>query len=360
MPIKTLSILLAASAVSAGAQTTEQAALTAIKAEVARQAAESSFSGAVLIAKAGKPLFETAYGYADRESKIPNTLTTKFRFGSMAKMFTGVAIIQLIQAGKLSLNDPIAKYLPDYPNKDVAAVTIYQLLTHTGGTGDIFGPEYMSHRDGLHEIRDYLALYGTRGPDFPPGSRWAYSNYGYLILGRIIEVVSGQRYDDYLRDHIFTPAGMHATGDDESHVPGLSVPYTRGGIPGSTGPLRSAADMLTDRGTSAGGGYSTVGDFLKFATALTSNRLLDAKYTALLTTGKVETTRPGTRYAFGMDDETLPNGARRIGHSGGGPGQNGTLSIFPASGYVVVVLANLDPPAADAIGQFVESRLPAN
>jgi D-alanyl-D-alanine carboxypeptidase len=357
----TIALTLACSAAPTLAQqSTEHTALTQIKAELAKEAADSSFSGAVLIAKAGTPILQAAYGWADRDKKIPNSLSTKFRFGSMAKMFTGVAIAQLAQAGKLGLNDPLGKYLTHYPNADVAKVTIYQLLTHTGGTGDIFGPEFMAHRDGLHQIRDYIALFGQRGPDFPPGTKWAYSNYGYILLGRIIEVVSGETYDAYLRDHVFAPAGMHSTGDNETHVSGLSVPYTHGGITSDAGPLRSAADMLTESGTPAGGGYSTVGDFLKFATALTSNRLLDAQYTAMLTTGKVETARPGTKYGFGIDDETLPNGARRFGHSGGGPGQNGTLSIFPTSGYVVVVLANLDPPAADALGQFIESRLPAN
>jgi D-alanyl-D-alanine carboxypeptidase len=179
-----------------------------------------------------------------------------------------------------------------------------------------------------------------------------------MLLGRVIEVVSGQSYDAYVHDHIFAPAGMHATGDYEVNVPGLSVPYTRGG-PGSTptGPLTSALDMLPDRGTSAGGGYSTVGDFLRFATALATDRLLNAQYTTMAMTGKVETGRPGVKWAFGLHDVTLPNGGHRIGHSGGAPGQNGRLSIFPERGYVVVILANLDPPAADSLGTFIDSQL---
>lgn len=346
---------------TAGAQqSTEQSAIATIKTELAREAADSVFSGAVLIAKAGTPIFQAAYGYADREHKIPNTLETKFRFGSEGKMFTGIAITQLVQAGKINLDDPLGKYLTDYPNHDVAKVTIYQLLTHTGGTGDIFGPEFDAHQAELHEIRDYITLLGARGLAFPPGSKYAYSNYGYMLLGRVIEVASGQRYDDYIRDHIFAPAGMHATGDYEVNVPGLSVPYTRGMRPDATGPWQSAADMLPDRGTSAGGGYSTALDFLRFATALTADRLLNAQYTEMATTGKVETTTPGAKYAFGLGDATLPNGARRIGHSGGAPGQNARLSILPAAGYVVAILSNLDPPAADSLGHFIEARLPAN
>jgi D-alanyl-D-alanine carboxypeptidase len=339
----------------------EQQAIAATKTKIDSQVAADRFSGVVLIAKAGKPIFDAAYGMADREKKIPNTVDTKIRFGSMGKMFTGVAIVQLVESGKLALDDPISKFIPDYPNKDVAAVTIYQLLTHTGGTGDFFGDEFQSHSDELKELKDYVALFGNRGLRFPPGTRWEYSNYGYILLGRIIEVASGQRYNDYVHDHIFEPAGMHATGiHEDSLVAHLAIGYSRGG-PGAQqeGPLESTAGMAAlDLGTSAGGGYSTVGDFLRFANALESHRLLNAHDTELLTTGKVDTPTPGARYAFGFGDQIMPDGVRRIGHSGGTPGQNGRLSIFPASGYFVVVLANMDPPAGDIIARSIDDRLP--
>jgi D-alanyl-D-alanine carboxypeptidase len=121
----------------------------------------------VLIAHKGKPVFAQAYGLADREHKIPNTLETRFRIGSMNKMFTAVAILQLAQQGKLGLDDPLGKYLTDYPNRDVATkVTIHHLLTHTGGTGDIFGPEFDTHRLELRTLQDYVKLYGNRGLNF--------------------------------------------------------------------------------------------------------------------------------------------------------------------------------------------------
>lgn len=374
----------------------EAGAIAASKSELQRQAAEGQFSGAVLIAKDGKPVFQAAYGDADREKKIPNTMDTKFRFGSMGKMFTATAVMQLVQAGKIKLDDPIAKYLPDYPNKEVAAVTIYQLLTHTGGTGDIFGPEFEAHRQDLKELSDYVALYGNRGLQFAPGSDWDYSNYGFILLGRIIEVTSGQSYYDYVHDHVFEPAGMNSTGNlpEDQNVSDLAIGYTQGGGPGlhlvgpgpgsssgagrpnlhlvgsgpgpeqhasaPAGPLRPITGSLPYRGTSAGGGYSTVGDFLRFVDALTSHKLLNTHYTELLTTGKVATRIPGVKYAFGFEDETTRDGMRRIGHGGGSPGMNGRLSAFPESGYVVVVLANLDPPAADNIARFIDDRLPAH
>ncbi len=354
----------------------EAAAISALTSELEKQSAADRFSGAVLIAKAGKPIFRAAYGYADRDKKIRNTVETTFRFGSMGKMFTGVAIMQLVQAGKVKVDDRLAKYLPDYPNKEVAAVTIHQLLTHTGGTGDIFGPEFDAHRLELKSLSDYVALYGNRGLRFTPGSRWEYSNYGMVLLGRVIEVTSGLSYYDYVRDHIFKPAEMTSTDNlpEDAHVHGLSIGYTRGGSLGpgpgpgpgpgqrpqgpSDGPLRSADDLLPYRGTSAGGGYSNVDDLLMFANALMSDGLLNARYTTLVTTGKVTTPRPGTKYAYGFEDETTPDGVRHFGHGGGAPGMNGVLEIFPISRYVVVVLTNFDPPAALEVARFVTDRLP--
>jgi CubicO group peptidase (beta-lactamase class C family) len=152
---------------------TEAEALKAFQVYLDRAAAAGRFSGAALVAKNGKPVFTAVYGMADREGKIPNTLHTKFRIGSMNKMFTATAVLQLVQAGKINLSDPLGKYLPDYPNKDLASkVTIHHLLTHTGGTGDFFGPEFDKHRLELRTLQDYVKLYGERGLAFDPGSRW--------------------------------------------------------------------------------------------------------------------------------------------------------------------------------------------
>jgi D-alanyl-D-alanine carboxypeptidase len=333
----------------------ENELMAALRKKLEADAAAGGFAGAVLVAKDGKPIFAEAYGLADREHKIPDTLSTRFRIGSMNKMFTAVATLQLVQAGKVKLDDVLGKYLTDYPNKDIAAkVTIHQLLTHTGGTGDIFGPEFDKHRLELRTLQDYVKLNGNRGPEFEPGSRWKYSNYGFILLGAIIEKVSGQSYYDYVREHIYAPAGMASTGSEPEDQPVAerSIGYTKmnGGSQGSPN-----TDTLPYRGTSAGGGYSTVEDLLKFANALQENKLLSAQYMAMLTTGK-----PGTRdnsYAYGFEDHTI-NGTRCFGHGGGAPGMNGNLEICPGSGYVVAVLANLDPPAASRISDYITNRLP--
>lgn len=336
----------------------ENQLIAALRTEMQREAGSKTFSGAVLLAKGGRAVFSRAYGLADRARNLPNTLSTRFRIGSMNKMFTAVAVMQLVQAGKVGLDDTVGTYLKDYPNKEIASkVTIRELLTHTGGTGDIFGPAFFKHRLELRTLDDYVKLYGHRAPLFTPGARYEYSNYGFILLGRVIEQVSGQRYYDFVRQHVYEPAGMSATGSQPESTPVAqrSVGYT---LIGKT--EQPNTDTLPYRGTSAGGGYTTVGDLLRFANALQANQLLDAKYTRLLTTGKVAMPsfpdRP-REYAFGFVDRTF-DGERCFGHDGGAPGMSGDLEICPGAGYVIAVLANVDPPAADAVSQFVVSRLP--
>ena len=276
----------------------------------------------------------------------------------MGKMFTAVSIMQLAQAGKLDLTAPVGRYLKDYPNAEIAAhVTIDNLLTHSGGTGDIFGPQFTAHRLELKDAEDYVTLYGVRAPLFAPGARTEYSNYGFMLMGRIVEVVSGQSYDDYIADHIFAAAHMTATGNLPETTP---LPRRATGYMSRGGQLVSAADTQPWRGTPAGGGYSTVGDLAKFADALMANRLLDAAHTKLLTTGGV--TGPHgqlLRYDFGAQ---AGDGRRFFGHGGGAPGMNGELRIFPAEpgheAYTVVVLANRDPPVATGVANFIADRLP--
>ena len=334
---------------------TEAEIVTALRSRLDADLSAGRFSGAVLLAKNGKPVFGQAYGLADREKKIANELKTRFRIGSMNKMFTAVATLQLVQSGKLDLKAPFGKYLTDYPNQATASkVTLEQLLTHTGGTGDIFGPEFAKRRLELKTLQDYVSLYGKRDVEYEPGSRWRYSNYGFLLLGVLIEKVSGQSYYDYVRDHIFKPAGMTGTGSEpeDQAVSDRSVGYTRFSGNGS----QPNTDTLPYRGTSAGGGYSTVEDLFRFATALQTHKLLNAQHTELLTTGKVDTGRG--KYAFGFQDEVI-NGTRCFGHGGGAPGMNGALQICPGPGYVIVVLANMDPPSASRIADFLTNRLPA-
>ena len=273
--------------------------------------------------------------------------------GSMNKMFTATAVLQLVQAGKVKLDAPLGTYLTDYPNRDVATkVTIHHLLTHTGGTGDIFGPEFSARRLELKTLGDYVTLYGARGLAFEPGSKWEYSNYGFLLLGVIVERVSGQSYYDYVRDHIFAPAGMTGSGSEPEDV---AVPGRAKGYMQQKGVWVPNTGTLPYRGTSAGGGYTTVGDLLRFATALSGHVLLDGRHTTMLTAGKIDTGQ-GDKYAYGFFEST-EGGMRSFGHSGGAPGMNGDLRIFPDSGYVVAALANTGSGASQVVS-WVSERLP--
>ena len=334
----------------------EPEAITALRTYLEQATGADKFSGTALIAHNGKAVFEQPYGLADRAKRVPNQINTQFRIGSMNKMFTAVAILQLVQSGKMKLTDPLAKFLPDYANKDLASnVTIHHLLTHTGGTGDFFGPEFDAHRLELKTLNDYVKLYEKRPLQFEPGSKWEYSNFGFLLLGVVVEKVSGQSYYDYVREHVFKPAGMSSTDSlpESESVALRSIGYMK---ENPDSPWTPNTDTLPFRGTSAGGGYSTVGDLMRFAVALENNKLLDAEHTKLLLTGKVD--RPGGgKYAYGFGDEET-NGVHCYGHSGGAPGMNGELTFCPQTGYIIAILANMDPPAATRAADYVSNRLP--
>ena len=339
------------------ARLSEDEAIAALRTELDALVARDQFSGAVLVARNGKPVFTQAYGMADRANQLANTVDTRFRIGSMNKMFTATAILQLVQRKKLRVEDTVGKHLTDYPNRDVAAkVKLHHLLTHTGGTGDIFGPEYAARRLELRTLRDYVKLYGNRELVHEPGADSKYSNYGFVLLGVIIEKVTRKSYYDHLAAAIFKPARMTSTSSpfEDEPMKGRAIAYTKGPGAGKTTGWADAKDTLPIRATSAGGGDSTVGDLLRFANALTANQLLDERHTELLISRK--TGQPGGGYAYGFGVSSQ-DGIDCFGHGGGAPGMNGDLQIC-SNGYTIVVLANLDPPAAGRVVKFLKQRLP--
>ncbi len=317
-------------------------------------AAADMFSGAVLVAKDGKPIFEKAYGFANKNSKIPNRLDTKFNLASMNKMFTGVAIAQLAEQGKLSFDDTISRYLPDYPNKKVSGkVTIHQLLTHTSGMGDYFNPKFETAKANLRSVRDYFPLFVNDRLSFDPGDKWGYSNAGYIVLGALIEQVSGQSYFDYVREHIYKPAAMSDTDayENDRDTPNLATGYTNMAPNGRVEFLsrKDTLSMLAVKGGPAGGGFSTVEDLLKFAIALRTHKLLSPKLTELVLTGKVERDDEwGGKYGYGFAEDSV-NGKRIVGYAGAYPGVNGELDMYIDFGYTVAVLSNYDPPSAQRV-----------
>jgi len=321
-----------------------------------RLSASDRFSGAVLVAKDGRTIFARAYGEACKNYGAPNSLDTKFNLGSMNKMFTGVAIMQLVEQGKISLHEPVGTYLPDLPRKDIAEkVTIHHLLTHTSGMQDYWQELFDSHWWEVKTVRQYADLIFADSLLFEPGAEFHYSNSGPIVLGLVIEKVTGQSYYDYVREHIYQPAGMINTDcfEVDRPVPNLAIGYTKMGYDGERDPNGEWYNNLfmhAVKGGPAGGGYSTVEDLLRFDVALRQNKLISKESFDTLTTGKADM-GPGDKYAYLFGDRTV-NGQRIIGHSGGAPGINAVLDMYLNSGYTVAVMANYDEAAGMVASQI--------
>jgi CubicO group peptidase (beta-lactamase class C family) len=263
----------------------------------------------------------------------------------MNKMFTAVAIAQLAEQGRLAYADPIAKFLGgDWIALDAAQrITIEHLLTHSSGLGSYFTDQFLAaSRERFRVIDDYKPLVRGERPAFEPGSEWSYSNTGYLLLGAIIEKVTGGSYYDYVREHICSPAGMNDTDcyDMDKVVPNLAIGYTR--EPGASGQPEWTTNAFKHviRGGPAGGGFSTVRDLHRFDRALRTGKLVSAKTTELMWSPKPASPQYG--YGFGL--EGAP-GARIVGHSGGFPGISAKLNMYLDSGYTLAVLSNYDQGA---------------
>jgi D-alanyl-D-alanine carboxypeptidase len=289
------------------------------------------FSGVAVLAKNGESVFQRIYGMADRERHVSNNLETAFNLGSINKVFTQIAILQLRAAGKLDLDSTLATYWPDYPNKAVASrITIRQLLRHTSGIGgNIFDPPAGGKRNDIRTLNDYLPLFVNQPLAFEPGTKNAYSNAGYVVLGLLVQRLSGEDYYNYVREHIFKPAGMMRTGSFavDSLPANTAIGYTRGDEDAPvTAPLRRNSGDLPGRGSSAGGGYSTAEDLVKFVQALREHR--------------------------------IPNGPPPgVGIAGGSGGMNAVVEGDLPGGYDLIVLANLDPPAAERVSQMTRAWL---
>jgi CubicO group peptidase (beta-lactamase class C family) len=328
-----------------------------------RAVAADEFSGAVLVAREGNVLYRKAFGLASRSFGKPNEVSTKFNLGSMNKMFTAVAISQLAQRGKLSFGDVVGTHLPDWPNARVRnEVTLHQLLTHTSGMGSYFNDTYeRSAKERFRKVQDYRPLYADEALQFDPGSRWSYSNSGFMLLGEIVETVSGEDYFDYVHEHVTGPLEMNDTAcyELDHDTPNLAIGYTKEGPhPLPAGEKWNNLFLHVVKGGPAGGCFSTVEDLVKFGEGLRHFRLLDEAFTETLTRGKVvpDSARPDRKYAYGIGDETVGT-ERIVGHSGGFPGINGRLDIYWSTGYVVAVLANYDPPAAERVAEEIRGLL---
>jgi CubicO group peptidase (beta-lactamase class C family) len=327
----------------------------ALQSFVESLARDDEFSGTVLLAKEGKVLFSGAYGLANKDFAVANRLDTKFNLGSMNKMFTAVAIAQLAEQGKVSFDDSLARFLPDaLPKVDAQKVKIKHLLTHTSGLGDyLFTPEMrkLSYAQ-FRTVDEWMERIKNDALAFDPGTDIRYSNTGFLVLGKIIEQVTRESYFDYVRDHIYKPAGMTNTDafEVDKVTPNLAQGYFK--ADGPAGPeWKNNLFVHSIKGGPAGGGYSTVEDLLKFALALRSNKLVDKKYLEQLITEKPELNTPGYGYGFEVHE-----GA--VGHGGSAPGISSMLRLYLDRGYILAVMSNYSYGNGSVV-QAVQDLLPA-
>jgi CubicO group peptidase (beta-lactamase class C family) len=311
------------------------------------------FSGTLLVAKGEKELLTMAAGEASKAFHVPNTIDTKFNLGSMNKMFTSTAIVQLAEKGKLSLDDPIGKYIDEsWLPKDVTAkITIRHLLTHSSGLGSYFNETYIkSSRALFRKLDDYKPLIKDDRPAFEPGKQFQYSNTGMFLLGVVIEKVGGEDYFSYIRKAISEPTGMANTDCYEMDYPveNLAIGYS----PDPKSPYGWQNNLYKHviKGGPAGGGFSTVKDLHKFALAL-----LAGKYVSQDSLKEMWTDHLGADYGYGFGVSEGPEG-KVVGHSGGFDGINSNLSIYLKSGYIVAVMSNIDngaSPVARKIGHLL-------
>lgn len=296
------------------------------------------FSGCLTVVDGKEKIFDECRGLAERNFDTPIDHQTRFHIGSMDKMFTGVAIAQLVEAGKLSWHDTLAKWVPEYPDHATAkTITVWQLLHHTAGLGDIFVPELFRNRKKFVNPADYLGLIARQPLVGKPGKAWNYSNAGYVLLGRIIENASGENYFEYIQRHIFAPAGMTASGFDsqEDITPHLATGYYHDGLFSTV--WKANWMTLPFKGSPAGGGYSNNTDLLRFAKALTDGKLVDRKTLKEMFAHEVPAGPGG--YAAGFGDR-LSHGRHIRGHAGGAPGMNADLAIVWGTKAAVAVTSN--------------------
>jgi len=338
---------------------------------IAALARIGSYSGTVLVARGDSVLFARGYGWANLDDSVRNSVQTRYHTASMGKMFTAVAIGQLIEQGKLRLDDTLATVLPDYPNAERARqITIRELLSHTAGLGDLWSHPGYRRGVGYRTNRD-LAWAVASGPTlFPPGTRWSYSNEGFTVLGAIIERLSGESFASYMREHVWGPAkmtGVIIAGGD------VTVPHRALGYAPADDDLLGVDQLhptmvelgRTGGAAGAGGEYATVADYFRFVQALRQDKLLSRAMRDTLWTGRNPLPwDASTQYASGFMRMKVA-GHDYVGHGGGGGYGIDNMLYFSANGpWTVVVLGNYNPPGATdlaaAIARFVVASTTGN
>ena len=306
---------------------------TSIERIVNAEVKHDLFSGAILVAEEGNVIYSGAFGLENKEKNIPNKLTTKFNIGSIGKTFTGVLTLQLVEAGQIELSDPLERYLPDLPYPEKSKITIFHLLTHSSGLGDYFThKDYESRINTLRKIDDALPLVYDQELLFEPGEEYSYSNSGMLVMGAIIEKVSGMSYREFLKEQILIPAGMNNSGIfyPEEAVANRAIGYSKVDEDNYQVETEREFPAFSD-----GGLYSTVEDMLKYDRALHNNKLLNEKTKQMM----FSNTGPNKNYALGWEIGSFEN-EQFVGHVGGCYGFSSDFIRFPEKQIMIIVVSN--------------------
>jgi len=317
------------------------------------------FSGVVLVANKGKPIFKKAYGMADKERNILNQMNTKFCIGSMNKMFTAVAIAQLVEQGKLSYDDLIGTYLgAEWIQSEVSKkVKISHLLSHTSGIAEYLTDElFNSSAEIYRTLGDHKSIVKEKSLTFKPGTQWEYCNTGFILLGAIIEKVTGEDYSDYIKKHIYYPADMDNTiyFDLNKTLPNLAMGYEKVKKDDKSSWRKTAFAGKID-GSPSGGRFSTVEDLLKFARALGSNQLISRESKELLMSVKARSS--SIEYGYGFLIYSSMKLGRVVGHGGAAPGVSANFRMFVDKGYTMIIFSNYSE-ASLAVSGKIKSLLP--
>jgi CubicO group peptidase (beta-lactamase class C family) len=330
----------------ASTATTEKDRLQEIATYLKRLGDADIFSGSIVIARDGKPVFSQAYGYAEREKNIHNTLDTPFLLGSMNKLFTSLAIGQLVEQGKLSYEDPLAKFLPDFPDKESAGkIRIKHLLSHTSGLGDYLGtPAYRDSLDRMVTIKAVVDILPRKPPAFEPGTKFLYSNMGFELLGRVIEIVTGQDYYDYMQKNVFAAAGAASASYPLLPSNGVAVvpmayPYDFTASKGALTGFESRLGTMFRRGSAAGNSIVSALDLIKLDNAMRAGRIVKPETLRLHSSAKPELGSPTYGYGFIAGPYM---GRPFVGHNGGAPGECTEFGELRDTPYTIAVLSNVD------------------
>lgn len=309
-----------------------------IDAAVDRAVVDADFSGALMLKRGGRVVYQRAVGKAEKVFGADNRIDTRFNVASIGKMFTAVAVLRLAEQERIDLDAPVLRSLPDYPNRAVAeAITARQLLSHSSGMGNYWEAIAGKPSQAFVETRDYLPLIADQPLEFTPGERIGYSNSGYVVLGLMVEAVTGEAFADHIGRTIFQPLGMSDSGywPLDRVVPNRADGYTRDeAVPGG---WRSNVFVNQFRGNPAGGGYSTVHDLTTFVGALGGDRLLSPRMRTAATTGLFDMGR--VRYGLGIMEDVV-NGHRVLGHTGGHFGIAGEVWRYEDLGLTFAMLTN--------------------